>query len=46
MMFSPQIPPFLIDQQDELSVWRNESFYDKEPETVKWIDFLRPLRCL
>jgi FkbM family methyltransferase len=38
-MFSPQIPPFLIDQQDELSVWRYESFYDKEPETVKWIDF-------
>jgi FkbM family methyltransferase len=38
-MFSPQIPPFLIVQQDELSVWRYESFYDKEPETVKWIEF-------
>lgn len=32
-------PPFLIDQQDELSVWRFNSFYDKEPETIKWINF-------
>lgn len=39
IVFSQQKPPFLIDQQDELSVWRYESFYDKEPETVKWIDF-------
>lgn len=36
---SQQKPPFLIDQQDELSVWRYQSFYDKEPETIKWIDF-------
>lgn len=34
-----QKPPFLIDQQDELSIWRYESFYDKEPETIKWINF-------
>jgi len=39
MVFSRQKPPFLIDQQDELSVWRYESFYDKEPETIKWIEF-------
>jgi FkbM family methyltransferase len=32
-------PPFLIDQQDELSSWRFESFYEKEPETIHWIDF-------
>ena len=38
-MLSQQKPPFLIDQQDELSVWRYKSFYDKEPETIKWIDF-------
>ena len=38
-MSSQQKPPFLIDQQDELSVWRYKSFYDKEPETIKWIDF-------
>jgi FkbM family methyltransferase len=36
---SQQKPPFLIDQQDELSVWRYKSFYEKEPETIKWIDF-------
>lgn len=36
---SQKKPPFLIDQQDELSIWRYESFYDKEPETIKWIDF-------
>ena len=28
-----------MDQQDELSIWRYESFYNKEPETIKWIDF-------
>ena len=39
MVFSQQKPPFLIDQQDELSIWRYESFYDKEPETIKWINF-------
>jgi len=38
-MLSQQKLPFLIDQQDELSIWRYESFYDKEPETIKWIDF-------
>ena len=38
-MLSQQKPPFLIDQSDELSVWRYKSFYDKEPETIKWIDF-------
>ena len=32
-------PPFVIDQQDELSIWRYRSFYEKEPETIKWIDF-------
>lgn len=39
LVLSQQKPPFLIDQQDELSVWRYKSFYDKEPETIKWIDF-------
>ena len=39
VVFSQQKPPFLIDQQDELSIWRYESFYDKEPETIKWINF-------
>ena len=39
LMLSQQKLPFLIDQQDELSIWRYESFYDKEPETIKWIDF-------
>lgn len=28
-----------MDQQDELSIWRYESFYDKEPETIKWLEF-------
>ena len=39
MVFSQQKPPFLMDQQDELSIWRYESFYDKEPETIKWLEF-------
>ncbi len=39
LVSSQQKPPFLIDQQDELSVWRYKSFYEKEPETIKWIDF-------
>jgi FkbM family methyltransferase len=38
-MLSQQKPPFVIDQQDELSIWRYRSFYEKEPETIKWIDF-------
>ena len=38
-VLNQQKPPFLIDQQDELSVWRYKSFYDKEPETIKWVDF-------
>ena len=38
-MFSQRKPPFVIDQQDELSTWRYRSFYEKEPETIKWIDF-------
>ena len=29
--------PFLLDQRDELSRWRADTFWSKEPETIKWI---------
>lgn len=31
--------PFLIDTSSELAKWRAESFYTKEPETIRWIEF-------
>ena len=31
--------PFRIDITDELSLWRAQSFYEKEPETLAWLDF-------
>lgn len=39
LMLGQQKPPFIIDQKDELSSWRFKSFYEKEPETIKWIEF-------
>ena len=30
--------PFALDLNDELSVWRAETFYSKEPETLKWLE--------
>jgi FkbM family methyltransferase len=31
--------PFLLDQSDELSIWRAETFWTKEPETLAWLDY-------
>jgi FkbM family methyltransferase len=31
--------PFLLNRDDELSKWRAESFFTKEPETLVWLDF-------
>jgi len=31
--------PFSLDQNDELSVWRAKTFWDKEPETLSWINY-------
>ena len=31
--------PFQLDIQHELSAWRSETFYSKEPETLKWLEF-------
>ena len=31
--------PFRLDKTDELSPWRAKSFYEKEPETLAWLDF-------
>jgi FkbM family methyltransferase len=31
--------PFKLDLNDPLSVWRSESFWSKEVETIKWLDF-------
>jgi len=32
--------PFMFNLQDELSVWRYKSFYTKEPETLKWLEYV------
>lgn len=31
--------PFQLDKTDELSLWRAKTFYEKEPETLAWLDF-------
>jgi len=31
--------PFRIDTTDELSLWRANTFFDKEPETIEWLKF-------
>jgi FkbM family methyltransferase len=31
--------PFLLDQSDEISIWRAETFWTKEPETLAWLDY-------
>lgn len=49
-MFEPTIPyncdvsqkkllPFKLDISNELSAWRAKTFYSKEPETLKWLEF-------
>ncbi len=30
----------MVNLQDELSVWRYKSFYSKEPETLKWLEYV------
>lgn len=30
----------MVNLQDELSVWRFKSFYNKEPETLKWLEYV------
>ena len=31
--------PFLVELNDEISIWRAETFWAKEPETIAWIDY-------
>ena len=31
--------PFKLDISNELSAWRAKTFYSKEPETLKWLEF-------
>jgi FkbM family methyltransferase len=31
--------PFQLDLNDELSAWRAKTFYSKEPETLKWLEY-------
>jgi len=31
--------PFRLDLSDELSIWRSETFYTKEPETLEWLKY-------
>jgi FkbM family methyltransferase len=40
--------PFAMSLNDSLSVWRAETFYSKEPETIEWIKFFaenKELNC-
>lgn len=32
--------PFMVELQDELSIWRYNSFYSKEPETLQWLEYV------
>ena len=38
-MSQEKLPPFKLDLSDELSSWRGKTFYSKEPETLKWLEF-------
>lgn len=31
--------PFLMNTDDELTKWRSETFFSKEPETLAWLDY-------
>ena len=33
-----RIPPFLMMTETEMEKWRYETFWDKEPETIAWIN--------
>jgi len=37
--YSMVVLPFRIDTTDELSLWRANTFFDKEPETIEWLKF-------
>jgi FkbM family methyltransferase len=38
-MSQEELLPFKLDISDELSAWRGKTFYSKEPETLKWLEF-------
>jgi FkbM family methyltransferase len=38
-MSQRKLLPFKLDISDELSAWRSKTFYSKEPETLKWLEF-------
>jgi FkbM family methyltransferase len=38
-MSQEELLPFKLDISDELSAWRSKTFYSKEPETLKWLEF-------
>lgn len=40
IMSHPRSLPFIFNLEDELSVWRYKSFYTKEPETIKWLEYI------
>ena len=35
--------PFKFDQSSDLGRWRAETFWDKEPETIAWVESFREL---
>jgi len=38
-MSQEELLPFKLDVSDKLSAWRGKTFYSKEPETLKWLEF-------
>ena len=38
-MSQEKMLPFKLDIGDELSAWRAKTFYSKEPETLKWLEY-------
>jgi FkbM family methyltransferase len=38
-MSQKKLLPFKLDISDELSAWRSKTFYSKEPETLKWLEY-------
>ena len=37
--------PFKMSLSDPLSIWRAETFWSKEPETIEWLKFFGNFTC-
>ena len=45
-MKEDKLLPFKMDLTDALSIWRAETFWLKEPETVKWLEYFSSQKSL